>query len=904
MRNRSLRSGWIAMLGMFFATTPSVMPAHAGIDGQWWSGFGNPNPRHPDLNQQVLCTAEYNGDLIVGGSFTSAGGQAVSYIARWNGSAWSPLGPGLIGTISTLAVYNGELIAGGTFYYSGDYRRVNNIARWNGASWDSLGSGLNAYAWTMTVFRNHLIVGGSFSTAGGSPASAIAEWDGSHWSAVGDGIGGSGRVSAVGVMNDDLYVAGQFSAAGGVPASNIARWDGSDWHEVGGGTSGSIAAMTVHDGGIIVGGPFASAGGMTHPGIARWDGVTWSDLGEGVGYGVSTLTTFGADLVAGGEFGGAGDVPLRHLARWNGIEWNPLGGGIGEDYNHVANALLVYDGDLVVGGNFTSVGNVRTGYLARWNGIEWDSYERPIPIGMGTNAGVYALADVDGDLYAGGSFTLAGDSAAAYVARWDGRAWHPLGTGMSLGFPDPSVSAICAYNDRVVVGGSFRVAGDVSAWNIAAWNDTTWINIGGFFALQGIGSVLALMPFGSDLIAGGTFTQTGGWAMNYISRFDGTGWSEMDGGMNSPVYCLTEYHGDLIAGGHFTMAGGDSAGLIARWTGTSWSPIGPGLSGSSYPAVYTMRVLGDDLIVGGNFTRAGSTALNGLAKWDGATWSPMWSSSDGSPVALTVHGGNLIVAGNFQHVNGLSLRKLACWDGASWSEVGGGIGNTWPQCLCDRADGLYAGGSFTQAGDVESYNIARWMDSIVPIRVTSFDAERIGSSVSLRWSAPIDASGAGFVVYRAEFGYALEPISDVLHSTRDGMFEFLDPDPSPGELEYRLREVESGGAQGDWVAVLIVPAGSSPANHLLLTGASPNPFKEDVAVRYEIPSVASASIRLGIYDVLGREVYTRTDSHVGGLGTIRWSGRDGLGREVPAGVYILQLRWNGQTRADRIVKIR
>ena len=57
-----------------------------------------------------------SGDLIAGGSFTTSGGQAINYIARWNGTSWSPLGPGADNLVYALAVLpNGDLIAAGSF---------------------------------------------------------------------------------------------------------------------------------------------------------------------------------------------------------------------------------------------------------------------------------------------------------------------------------------------------------------------------------------------------------------------------------------------------------------------------------------------------------------------------------------------------------------------------------------------------------------------------------------------------------------------------------------------------------------------------------------------------------------------------------------------------------------------
>ena len=52
----------------------------------------NWTPLGSGMNGQVLALCVYNNELIAGGSFTTAGGISANYIAKWNGSSWSPLG--------------------------------------------------------------------------------------------------------------------------------------------------------------------------------------------------------------------------------------------------------------------------------------------------------------------------------------------------------------------------------------------------------------------------------------------------------------------------------------------------------------------------------------------------------------------------------------------------------------------------------------------------------------------------------------------------------------------------------------------------------------------------------------------------------------------------------------------
>ena len=60
----------------------------------------------------VYALALQGGDLIVGGSFTAAGGTPVSSIARWNGSAWQPLGTLELNGVNGVLPNDGEMDLG------------------------------------------------------------------------------------------------------------------------------------------------------------------------------------------------------------------------------------------------------------------------------------------------------------------------------------------------------------------------------------------------------------------------------------------------------------------------------------------------------------------------------------------------------------------------------------------------------------------------------------------------------------------------------------------------------------------------------------------------------------------------------------------------------------------------
>lgn len=103
-------------------------------DGSAWQQLAGANER---VFSMVVAS---NGDLFVGGTFTSLAGQLMSGVARWDGAAWYPLGGGLgaLGFASALALMpNGDLVVGGHFGAISGPSSLG-LARWDGAAWSSL----------------------------------------------------------------------------------------------------------------------------------------------------------------------------------------------------------------------------------------------------------------------------------------------------------------------------------------------------------------------------------------------------------------------------------------------------------------------------------------------------------------------------------------------------------------------------------------------------------------------------------------------------------------------------------------------------------------------------------------------------------------------------------------------
>lgn len=470
----------------------------AGGIARWkngaWSAVGS-----GACNGQIYALVVYDdGDgsaLYAGGSFSTAGGIAARSIARWRNGSWSALSSQL-GASSSL-VYSfavcddGDgraLYVGGTFAIAGS-TAVNNVAKWRSGAWSALGSGVSgtvsssgpsvkALAFHDDGTGPGLYVGGVFSSAGGASAAGAARWRSGCWSAL--GTVADGTIYCMTAYDDGsgpaLYAGGSFATIGGVTASRIARWKNGSWSSVGTGLGGAVYSLAVYDDGtgpaLYAGGSFAAVGGVTFNSIAKWKNGSWSVLGSGVGGSVNALAVYndgtGPGLYAGGGLYSGGTY-YTTVNRWRNGSWTSRGSGAtGSIY-----ALAVYnDGTgpaLYAGGNTPSAGcdYCYSNYVARLKNGSWSA--NLWTLGSPDDGRVTCLAvhnDGTGPaLYAGGFG----------VKRWKSGAWSDLGSGI-LGY----INSLAVYDDGT--GPALFAAGSSgfgdAAMNLPKWKNGSWSSSG------------------------------------------------------------------------------------------------------------------------------------------------------------------------------------------------------------------------------------------------------------------------------------------------------------------------------------------------------------------------------------------------------------------------------------------
>jgi len=267
------------------------------------------------------------------------------------------------------------------------------------------------------------------------------------------------------------------------------------------------------------------------------------------------------------------------------------------------------------------------------------------------------------------------------------------------GFNGP-VNAILALGSNVLAGGAFTQAGDEPVSNMAFWNGESWSELDD--GMDAPVHVLASLG-GGTLVAGGEFQTAGGDPASNIAEYSDGEWISLGDGLDDHVFALAVQGEYLFAGGRFTQAGDSLTNRIAMWNGSTWNALGEGVNDD----VLALAVLDGDLIVGGRFTEADGEPIDHIAQWTGIEWNAMDIGVDGDVNVIETFEGDLIVAGEFTEAAGLPANRIARWTGATWESLGDGL-NGEVHGMLPYGDGLYVVGAFTEAGGQPASGIARW----------------------------------------------------------------------------------------------------------------------------------------------------------------------------------------------------
>jgi hypothetical protein len=560
-------------VGGAFATCGGVPAANvARWNGAVWSALGSGVggiPPFPTPPQGIVPVAHLgvrsNGEVVVAGAFTNAGGLAVPGLARWNG-AWSTLGAGFLGVMPTTmkVLANDEVVLGGD-----DFLGSHHAQRWNGAAWAVLGSP-SATPWLAFAEQaNGTLLAQRFDN--NTFLGDLRQWNGVAWIPANGPRAFGPAAALLATGSSDLWLGGPFFAQG-IPT--MRRFDGVVWRAPADGLDGGISSAVAFGDGFAIAGDATQIGAVSVAGVAVRQNGSWSALGSPIDGSVfALLAPRSGGLLVGGAFTTPPVPGSQGIVRWDGQQWQAMGAPSVAAVTAIAEGP---DGSIYIGGFAAPI-------VERWNGAAW------LPLGSLPNiaAWVGALAVLpNGDVVAGLRF-----ADGPKVLRWNGASWLPLGGGLA-GTSFDEVEALCVLpNGDLVAGGRGLTAGG-PLYHIARWNGASWQPMGA--GLPSAVRDLDLLPNG-DLLATHDPTDDQGQPVASLSLWNGSTWAVVPGIGTSPGYgayrTAIDDRGEALVTGSFHTANGAVAGGLASLRTncpTSRLPAGAGCGGSAGPVVSTI----------------------------------------------------------------------------------------------------------------------------------------------------------------------------------------------------------------------------------------------------------------------------------------------------------------------------
>jgi len=672
--------GKILLGGTFSALSPNGGPAvtRRGIarlnpDGTLDTAF---NPNLNDIGVVLSIALQADGKILVGGVFTSVGGQSRQNIARLDGTTGlaDSFDPNPNEAIQSIAVQpDGMIVAAGFFTAIGGQTR-HRIARLDPVTGlaDSLDADVSDPILTMALQADgKILIGGFFSTVGGQPRRRMARLDPTT------GLPDSFRPEpdslprTMAIQADGkILVGGLFLHIGGAPRQAIARLDpltgaADSFNPNATGVVSTIAVQP--DGMILVGGGFSSVGMQTRSFVARLNPITGlaDSFDPKASSQVSSIAVQpDGRVLLGGVFFQLSPMGGPPIARHNIARMEPDGrvdrtlnlnmvSIVGQAGSIYATAVQP-DGKFLIGGFFSSVLGVARSNIARLNTDgSLDTAFNPNVTGLFSFVRAIAV-QADGKILLGGKFTNIGGQTRNHMGRVDGT------NGVADSFnPNANLdvdSIVVQADGKILAGGGFEFIGGQGRVGVARLDPTT--GMADAFDAQANSSTLSIaVQADGKILIGGVFTTVAGQPRNHIARLDpANGFADSfnpqaDQNVDSIV---VQPDGKILVGGEFFSIGGQPRNHLARLDGTT------GLADSLDPNTNNVvdsivSQANGKIFLGGQFTTIGGVPRFRFGKVDGATG--LLESFDPNPnnYVLSIAAqasGKILLGGGFTSIDG------------------------------------------------------------------------------------------------------------------------------------------------------------------------------------------------------------------------------------------------------------
>ena len=184
--------------------------------------------------------------------------------------------------------------------------------------------------------------------------------------------------------------------------------------------------------------------------------------------------------------------------------------------------------------------------------------------------------------------------------------------------------------------------------------------------------------------------------------------------------------------------------------------------------------------------------------------------------------------------------------------------------------------------------------TILPVELIYLEGQLKDNHVVLDWSTSSEVNSKTFDIERSYDGSTFIKIGSVDaagNSTVTHNYLFTDPDAAHEDNYYRLKQTDLDNKTGDSKVVLVNNSNAGGVTYKILN----NPFTNSLDVQFSNQNIGKVETRL--LDITGKELYHNLNNVTGSPVHIDLSGKN-----ISAGMYLLELRYNNETHVEKVIK--
>jgi len=213
--------------------------------------------------------------------------------------------------------------------------------------------------------------------------------------------------------------------------------------------------------------------------------------------------------------------------------------------------------------------------------------------------------------------------------------------------------------------------------------------------------------------------------------------------------------------------------------------------------------------------------------------------------------------------------------------------------------------AFDDAGTAQNGTLANGAtfvasDLTLPIELSSFTATITSQYfVQLHWVTQSETDVMGYVIFRSDVNdlasaYRASPMINATNTTTQTSYNFTDSEVTPGNWYYWLQNLDMDGSSNYFgpISVTVTDGDNETPDIPQITSLNniyPNPFNPSTTISYGLAKAEKVNIQ--IYNVKGQLVHNLvSETKTPASYTANWDGRDGMGRMVATGVYVIRMQ--------------